>query len=120
MTMDELHRPELAMHYPRVLLARAEARGAGRAELLQAAGLTEAEVVDDEVRVTPAQLGALLRAIWIALDDELSGFGAAPQRFGWISRPRVIEWPGRRGRVQADWNDGYLGGRRTRTACRSL
>ena len=70
------------MHFPRLLLARAEARGAVRAQLLQAAGLNGADLDDDSQRVTPAQLGALLRAIWIALDDELAGFGAAPQRFG--------------------------------------
>jgi len=82
MTNDDLHRSDLAVHYPRVLLARAEARGARRSELLEAASLSEEELADDTARVSPSQLGALLRGIWMTLDDELSGFGAAPQRFG--------------------------------------
>ncbi len=82
MTIDKLHQPDLAVHYPRVLLSRAEARGADPAALLKAAGIDEVLLADDTSRVTPAQLGALLRGIWLALDDELSGFGAAPQRFG--------------------------------------
>ncbi len=82
MTSDKLHHPDLAVHYPRVLLSRAEARGADPALLLKAAGIDETLLADDTSRVTPAQLGALLRGIWLALDDELSGFGAAPQRFG--------------------------------------
>ena len=82
MTSEKLHQPDLAVHYPRVLLSRAEARGADPAALLKAAGIDESLLADDTARVTPAQLGALLRGIWLALDDELSGFGAAPQRFG--------------------------------------
>lgn len=82
MTNEDLQRPNLSVHFPRVLLARAEARGAARAELLAAASLSEQQISDANARVSPAQLGALLRSVWIALDDELAGFGAAPQRFG--------------------------------------
>ena len=82
MTNGALHHPDIASHFPHVILHRAAELGVDRGLLLEAAGLSSTVVADPEARVTPMQLGALLRQVWLELDDELAGFGAAPQRFG--------------------------------------
>jgi AraC-like DNA-binding protein len=82
MTVGRSIDPGLAVHFPRVIITRAVGKGASRRELLEAAQLSELEMASDNTRISPAQLGGLLRAVWIALDDELAGFGAAPHRFG--------------------------------------
>lgn len=82
MTAGALHHPDIASHFPRVILRRAGELGVDPDLLLAAADLTPAVLTDPQSRVTPLQLGALLRQVWLDLDDELAGFGAAPQRFG--------------------------------------
>lgn len=70
------------MHYPRVVFKRACDKGMDGESLLHAASLSR-EILDrPQARISAQQLGALMRAVWVGLDDELSGFGAAPQHFG--------------------------------------
>ena len=82
MTVVDSERAELSSHYARVLIARATELGAEREGLLRAVGLSPALLGNPRTRISAAQLGALLRKIWVELDDELGGFGLAPHRFG--------------------------------------
>ncbi len=58
------------------------ARGVPLELLLQAVSLDRQQLDDPRTRISPAQLGALMRLVWRELDDELMGFGAAAHRFG--------------------------------------
>ncbi|MDR5856862.1 AraC family transcriptional regulator [Caballeronia sp. LZ062] len=60
----------------------AEARGVGRAALLDAAGIAHAMLDSPRARVSPAQYGRLWHAIADALDDEFFGQDAHPMRRG--------------------------------------
>ena len=82
MTQNAIERAEVSAHFARVLIARASQLGLDRQALLRAVSLTPELLANQRTRISPAQLGALLRKIWVELDDELSGFGAAPHRFG--------------------------------------
>lgn len=82
MTYVELQRPHLAGYFARVALRRAVELGAPESVLLDAGQLRANDLEDGDLRVSPQQLGGLFRAIWVALDDELMGFAAAPHRFG--------------------------------------
>ncbi|MEM1113891.1 MAG: AraC family transcriptional regulator [Pseudomonadota bacterium] len=82
MTTDGLHSPDVAVHFARQALASGIALGLSRERLLAAAGLGEERLQDDVTRISPAQLGALLRYIWEQADDELLGRLAAPHRHG--------------------------------------
>ena len=82
MTLGDSDRADLSSHFARVLIARATQLGAEREGLLRAVGLSPALLASPRTRISAAQLGALLRKIWVELDDELSGFGRAPHRFG--------------------------------------
>ena len=63
MTSEKLHQPDLAVHYPRVLLSRAEARGADPAALLKAAG------IDESLLDGPAAAIELIHAFSLVHDD---------------------------------------------------
>ena len=82
MTVSDYDRADLSTHFARVLIARANALGVDREALLRAVRLSPELLASPLSRISPGQLGALLRKIWMELDDELSGFGAAPHRFG--------------------------------------
>jgi AraC-like DNA-binding protein len=82
MTNHYLERPDLSVHFPRVIIARAVQRGIPLGTLLEAVRLSAQLLADDRTRITPTQLGAVIRVAWRELDDELLGFGAAPHRFG--------------------------------------
>ncbi len=85
MTLSAIHHPDIAVHFPRVILRRAMERGLDRERLYAAAGLSPELLANDHARITPLQLGALLREVWRGLDDELAGFGASSHRFGCFS-----------------------------------
>ncbi len=82
MTSSALHHPDISVHFAQVLCRRAGKSGLDTAALCRAADLDPALLDNAAARITPLQLGALMRGIWTALDDELAGFGAAAQRFG--------------------------------------
>ena len=82
MTSSALRRPDISIHFPQVISRRADDLGLDQASLCRAAGFRPALLDDPQARITPSQLGALMREVWVGLDDELAGFGAAPQRFG--------------------------------------
>ena len=82
MTVSDYDRADLSSHFARVLIARATELGVDREGLLRAVRLSPELLANPLSRISPAQLGALLRKIWLELDDELSGFGPAPHRFG--------------------------------------
>jgi len=82
MTVRDYDRADLSSHFARVLIARATELGVDREGLLRAVRLSPELLANPLSRISPAQLGALLRKIWLELDDELSGFGPAPHRFG--------------------------------------
>ncbi|WP_116365110.1 AraC family transcriptional regulator [Parahaliea mediterranea] len=81
-TLADLHRPGIATHFARVLVARATALGVAQDQLLQAVRLNRDLLDEGRVRISPVQLGALMRLVWRELDDELMGFGAGAHRFG--------------------------------------
>ncbi len=82
MTQNDIERADVSAHFARVLITRASQLGVDRQALMQSVSLTPELLANQRTRISPAQLGALLRKIWVELDDELSGFGAAPHRFG--------------------------------------
>lgn len=82
MTSSALHLPDISIHFARVISRRAAELGVDPVALCQAADLDSTLLDNASSRITPLQLGALMRGVWLALDDELAGFGAAPQRFG--------------------------------------
>ena len=82
MTSSSLHQPGLSVHFARVVIGRAAERGLDSSVLLHSVRLTPELLANPLTRITPAQLGSLLRAVWLNLDDELCGFGLDSQRFG--------------------------------------
>ncbi len=82
MTSSALHHPDISIHFARVINQRALALGLDPVGLGRASGIDPALLKNPQSRITPLQLGALMREVWLGLDDELAGFGAAPQRFG--------------------------------------
>ena len=70
------------MHFARVVIRRAVDLGLDSTELCQSVRLTPELLANPLTRITPAQLGSLLRTVWRDLDDELCGFGVDSQRFG--------------------------------------
>jgi AraC-like DNA-binding protein len=82
MTSSALHNPDISIHFAQVITRRAAERGLDPEALCEAAGFSPALLHNPQMRMTPSQLGALMREVWHELDDELAGFGAAPQRFG--------------------------------------
>ncbi|MFK8048298.1 MAG: AraC family transcriptional regulator [Halioglobus sp.] len=82
MTLSAVRRPAISVHFVQVIFARAKALGVPEQALLEAVRLSPALVSDGRTRITPIQLGALIRLVWRELDDELMGFGIAPHRFG--------------------------------------
>ncbi len=82
MTLSALYRPDLDGRFARVIISRALNLGLERGLLLEAVRLSPELLADDRTRITPRQLGALIRMVWRALDDELLGFGPYPHRFG--------------------------------------
>ena len=81
MTLSDLQRPDLSVHFSRVTIARAVALGCDEKKLLHAVRLSADMLADSRTLVSPKQLGSLLRYIWRELDDEMMGF-SAPHRFG--------------------------------------
>ena len=81
MTLSDLQRPDLSVHFPRVTIARAVALGCDEKKLLHAVRLSADMLGDSRTLISPQQLGSLLRTIWRELDDEMMGF-SAPHRFG--------------------------------------
>lgn len=82
MPLSAIRRPAISVHFVQVILARATALGVSEKVLLEAVRLSLKLVADSRTRITPIQLGALIRLVWQELDDELMGFGIAPHRFG--------------------------------------
>ncbi|MEH6591925.1 MAG: AraC family transcriptional regulator [Halioglobus sp.] len=82
MTLSAIQRPDISIHFPQVIIARAVALGVDEQALLDAVRLSPALLADERTRITASQLGALIRLTWHELDDELMGFGAVPHRFG--------------------------------------
>ncbi len=82
MTLSDLQRPDLSVHFPRVIVTRAVRLGCEREDLLRAVRLSAESLADERTLISPQQLGALLRRVWQVLDDEMMGFAAAPHRFG--------------------------------------
>lgn len=82
MTQDVLHRADISVHFAQITYARAASLGVDEEAMLQALRLSPQLLYDSRTRLSPVQLGALLRLIWRELDDELMGFGAMPHRFG--------------------------------------
>ncbi len=82
MTQEVLHRPDISVHFARVCYLRAADLGVDQGGMLQALRLSPQLLGDSRTRLSPVQLGALLRLVWRELDDELMGFGAMPHRFG--------------------------------------
>jgi AraC-like DNA-binding protein len=82
MTFSSVQRPDISVHFPQVIIARASALGVEEGALLDAVRLSPALLADDRTRITASQLGALIRLVWRELDDELMGFGPVPHPFG--------------------------------------
>jgi AraC-like DNA-binding protein len=82
MSLSGLHRPDISVHFPQVIIPRAVALGMEERNLLEAVRLSPELLLDKRTRITPIQLGALIRLVWRDLDDELMGFGPGPHRFG--------------------------------------
>jgi AraC-like DNA-binding protein len=82
MPLTPLHRPDISAHFARVIIARALLLGVDESALLEAVRLSPNLLADNRTRITPIQLGALIRLVWRELDDELMGFAAVPHRFG--------------------------------------
>jgi AraC-like DNA-binding protein len=82
MTLPAVQRPDISVHFPQLIIARAVALGVEERALLDAVRLSPELLADDRTRITASQLGALIRLAWQELDDELMGFGAVPHRFG--------------------------------------
>ena len=82
MTLPEQQRPDLSVHFPRVIIARATSLGCEEKGLLQAVRLNSEMLADSRTGISPVQLGALLRRVWFELDDELMGFAPTAHRFG--------------------------------------
>lgn len=80
--LADLHRPGIATHFARVLVRRACELGVDEERLLQALRLSRPLLDEGRSRISPVQLGALIRTVWRELDDELMGFGAGVHRFG--------------------------------------
>ncbi len=80
----DFHRPGIAPHFARVLAARATREGVSAARLRTVLESTGEPVsgAGGSARISPAQLGALMRLVWRELDDELMGFGRGRHRFG--------------------------------------
>lgn len=78
----DLRRPGIATHFARVLTLRAAELGVSEDQLLGAVRLNRRLLEEDRVRISPVQLGALMRTVWRELDDELMGLGAGAHRFG--------------------------------------
>lgn len=77
--MNPLHHT-VSAHVPLAMLARAEAIGCDRAQLLADAALTESAL--DGQRILPAQFANLMRAVWRQSHDEFLGFCEHPSRVG--------------------------------------
>jgi AraC-like DNA-binding protein len=82
MTELAIHRPALAVYFADILVRRASEKGLDRRRLLARANINPGMLADPRARLSPAQLGQLMRDIWVELDDELLGFSEAPHRFG--------------------------------------
>lgn len=82
MTLSAIQSPAISVHFVQVIVARAKELGVPEQALLEAVRLSPDLVADNRTRITPIQLGALIRLVWRELDDELMGFGRAPHRFG--------------------------------------
>lgn len=78
----KLQQPGIATHFIQVLMARAQDKGVPVERLLAAARLNDMSLAEGRLRVSPDQLGSLMRLVWRELDDELMGFGAGVHRFG--------------------------------------
>jgi AraC-like DNA-binding protein len=77
-----IYRPDISVHFARVVIDRANRLGIDQQSLMDAVRLSPVLLTDNRTRIAPAQLGALIRMVWRELDDELMGFGPVPHRFG--------------------------------------
>jgi AraC-like DNA-binding protein len=82
MPKEAIYRPDISVHFARVVIERASRLGIDRQSLIDAVRLSPTLLTDNRTRIAPAQLGALIRRVWRELDDELMGFGPVPHRFG--------------------------------------
>jgi AraC-like DNA-binding protein len=85
MTDTSTHSPEVSAHFARRFMGRAAQRGLAESAMLQAMRLTREQLSDQRTRISPQQLGALMRLIWRELDDELMGFSSIPHRHGYFA-----------------------------------
>lgn len=80
--MEEVLRPTISNYFACLLIGRAAQLGVEEGSLLREARLDPELLLHMNSRISPAQLGALMRAVWRELDDELFGMGAGSHRFG--------------------------------------
>jgi len=80
--MEEVLRPTISNYFARLLIDQARQSGLSESDLLQESRLSPQLLAHPDTRISPSQLGALMRAIWRASDDELSGMAAKSHPFG--------------------------------------
>ena len=78
------------IHFVNAALHGMRRRGRDVAAVLAQAGISPQWLGEPRARVSFEQFSRLVQAIWVHLDDELIGFGAAPIRFGKRFRERLL------------------------------
>ena len=72
----------VSTHYARAIIETAAIRGYDPSPWLRTAGIHEGMLSSEVTRITPEQLARLVRATWVAEDDEFLGMGAEKCRHG--------------------------------------
>ncbi|ADD43552.1 AraC family transcriptional regulator [Stackebrandtia nassauensis] len=72
----------IAIHHVNAALRGARASGLDVEPVLRAAGIPPRLCEEERARVTPDQFTRLIQGLWLAMDDELMGFGPQPSRRG--------------------------------------
>ena len=72
----------IEIHFVKAALHGMQRQGRDVDGVLMQAGISPLWLAEPRARVSFEQFSGLVQAIWVHLDDELSGFGAAPIRYG--------------------------------------
>jgi len=72
----------IASHFARAALGGARRLGHDYSCLLQQLGISPELLEEPRARIAPEQFTQLIQGLWLALDDEYLGFGAAPSKPG--------------------------------------
>jgi AraC-like DNA-binding protein len=72
----------IASHFARAALGGARRLGHDYSSLLQQLGISPELLEEPRARIAPEQFAQLIQRLWLALDDEYLGFGAAPSKPG--------------------------------------